>query len=219
MWQRLDREQQNQLIGRDKVTGCPLVTVSPPQAPAGCPVVGKRIWASDNEFREARETTDRIVRDSHIQRANHQYDDPALPTSLRVFRQGYPFFETCAGAPGYRIGLNFVSFQGTPARLIGLLSGHNWFGGVNFGGARQAGPPLVTAHAAGMFFVRARTRGVSGSVEPASVRAVAASGRPTQAKSMSRLHWMTILSPRSKTTASADALARPWTNCPASFEF
>jgi hypothetical protein len=153
VWQGLDREQQNQLVGRDKITGCPLVTASPSHGPAGCPVEGKLMWAADNAFREARATTDLTVRDSHIQRANHRYDKPELPSSLRVFRQGYPFLETCAGASGFRIGLNFVSFQGTPSRLIGLLTGHNWLGGVNFGGPRRPGPPLVTAHAAGMFFV------------------------------------------------------------------
>jgi hypothetical protein len=55
-----------------------------------------------------------------------------------------------------RAGLNFVSFQDTPARLLRMLTAGGWLGGVNFGGDQQRRPELaslLTAYAAAIYFV------------------------------------------------------------------
>ncbi len=53
------------------------------------------------------------------------------------------------------LGLNFVSFQDTPERLIGMIKTPGWFGDSNFGGAEELMPAgglsLLTIEAAGFF--------------------------------------------------------------------
>ena len=39
--------------------------------------------------------------------------------------------------PGFRAGLNFVSFQDTPSRLLKMLTAGGWLGGANFGGDEE----------------------------------------------------------------------------------
>jgi deferrochelatase/peroxidase EfeB len=75
--------------------------------------------------------------------------------TFRIFRQGYPYLEPHP-TEAFRVGLNFVSFQNSPQRLIGMLTSDTWLGGTNFGGLGEGAPPdiqLLTAYAAGMFFV------------------------------------------------------------------
>ena len=58
--------------------------------------------------------------------------------------------------PGFRAGLNFVSFQDTPGRLLRMLTAGGWLGGVNFGGDEERLPELaslLSVYAAGVYFV------------------------------------------------------------------
>ena len=76
-------------------------------------------------------------------------------TSFRIFRQGYPYLEPHS-TEQFRVGLNFVSFQNSPERLIGMLTSDGWLGRTNFGGLGPGAAvdfQLLTAYAAGMFFV------------------------------------------------------------------
>jgi len=57
---------------------------------------------------------------------------------LRIFRQGYEFFEVSDDNPRTRAGLNFVSFQDTPERLTRLLTQENWLGEKKFGSVNQS---------------------------------------------------------------------------------
>ncbi|MEU0741505.1 hypothetical protein [Streptomyces sp. NPDC006134] len=161
-WQDLSRAQQELLVGRDKLTGAPLTgrdAEGRPVPAAGCPVAGTtEVTQPGNEaFRKHGETSDPVVAASHVHRANLvPSTDPDQAGSLRVFRQGYEFFEPAAAAPGFRIGLNFVSFQDSPDRLLRLLTQRGWLGGVNFGG--QPGPDapagrLLSVRAAGTYLV------------------------------------------------------------------
>jgi deferrochelatase/peroxidase EfeB len=168
------RAAQEQMVGRDKISGCPIVDFAATNPVGACPVTGK--WSDPNhaDFREPKTppaTSDDRLRNSHVQRANHHRENVDQPDSLRIFRQGYAFFEPGAGPLGFRAGLNFVSFQDTPARLVNLLTEPTWFGGANFGGpdtiatttnavddtngsAPHGAPgPLTTAFAAGFFVV------------------------------------------------------------------
>lgn len=160
-WRRLDRARQELSVGRDKLSGCPLVGLDETGAPRtdpGCPVAGTRIHDARNDepYAEPPEVADPIVRASHVQRANHHIRPASDSGSRRIYRQGYEFLEWTAGPPGFRAGLNFVSFQDTPARLLKMLTLESWLGGVAFGGDEAAHPELaslVSVHGAGIYFV------------------------------------------------------------------
>jgi deferrochelatase/peroxidase EfeB len=180
-WRGLGRSEQELLVGRDKLTGCPLVSSENGNRPReGCPIGGKGIWEKENDpIAEPKRTTDQRLRLSHVQRANQHRPDPAKPDSLRIFRQGYEFLEWKESAPGFRLGLNFVSFQDTPQRLFRILTQEGWLGDVNFGGDPDSQPPgmeqLLRVFAAGIYVVPPRVEGES--FPGASIFNVAAASR------------------------------------------
>lgn len=160
-WRRLTRADQELAVGRDKLSGCPITGVGEDGAPltdAGCPVTGTEIWQSGNDadFAEPPEVEDPRVRASHVQRANHHQRPASDAGTRRIFRQGYEFLEWAPDAPGFRAGLNFVSFQDTPGRLLRMLTAGGWLGGVNFGGDEERLPELaslLSVYGAGVYFV------------------------------------------------------------------
>jgi deferrochelatase/peroxidase EfeB len=161
-WDALSRQQQELLVGRDLLSGCALSAVGPdgqPVVQSGCPVMGSsEVIAPGNEaFREHPEVSDPVLRQSHVQRANHRVRPSSSRNSLRVFRQGYEFLEPLEQAPGFRPGLNFVSFQDTPERLFRMLTQDTWLGRTNFGGDPNHQLPgmdrLLTVRAAGVYLV------------------------------------------------------------------
>ena len=100
--------------------------------------------------------SDPVVRASHVQRANHHIRPASDFGSRRIFRQGYEFLEWADGPPGFRAGLNFVSFQDTPSRLLKMLTAGGWLGGTNFGGDDEGHPELaslLSVYGAGVYFV------------------------------------------------------------------
>ena len=164
-WQRLNVAVQELLVGRAKLTGCPLMGLRGDGStiPAeGCPQAGNDVSAPGNEaYREPRPVGNAQLLQSHVQRANHHVNAPPSDVgSLRIFRQGYEFLETTSTSPGIRVGLNFVSFQDSPERLTRLLTQPGWLGGINFGGDPQSQPAgmkdLLTVRAAGMYVVPPR---------------------------------------------------------------
>lgn len=163
VWRRLGRSEQELIVGRDKLSGCPIVSTAggAPVTDPECPVPGTQIWETPNDprFAEPPPTSDPVVLQSHVQRANH-HGEGVGPGGRRVFRQGYEFLEWKEGPPGFRAGLNFVSFQDSLDRLFGMLTGEGWLGRVNFGGDPNAQPPgldsLLSAYAAHTFFVPPR---------------------------------------------------------------
>jgi len=161
VWRGLERREQELLVGRDKLTGCPLVSLredGTPVALAGCPIGGRPITATENDpIAEPPTVTDERLLRSHIQRANHHVPSPEDPSTRRVFRQGYEFLEWSPSAPGFRAGLNFVSFQDTSIRLLSMLTQPGWLGGTNFGGdpatQSEALRRLLLVYAGGVFLV------------------------------------------------------------------
>ncbi|MFC9678500.1 Dyp-type peroxidase, partial [Streptomyces sp. NPDC056948] len=161
-WHRLLRSEQELLVGRDKLTGAPLTGTDSEGLPvpaAGCPVAGTtEVTQRGNEdFIEPGPTDDPVLLATHVRRANLSAGDaPDLAGSLRMFRQGYEFFQPIAAAPGFSIGLNFISFQDHPDRVLRALTQRGWLGGVNFGGQPgQDGPAgrLLTVRAGGTYLV------------------------------------------------------------------
>jgi len=161
-WDNLSREQQELLVGRDRLTGCALTTVDAdgrPVVQAGCPVTGSSEVTDEGNaaFGEPPAVDDPLVKQSHVQRANHHELPINSRNSLRVFRQGYEFLEPLGQAPGFRAGLNFVSFQDTPERLRRMLTQDTWLGQTNFGGDPdhpvRGMDHLLVVRAAGIYLV------------------------------------------------------------------
>lgn len=135
-WNALSLTAQELLVGRKKITGCPLVQISrkKPVSVKGCPakdtrdisakdVSGKTVNAA---FFDAPMVSNEILLASHIQRANHHISPVSDRNSLRIFRQGYEFLESQGNAPGLSAGLNFISFQDTPERVNRMLTQATW---------------------------------------------------------------------------------------------
>jgi len=183
-WRRLSRVTQELAVGRDKLSGCPIVALGEDGAPVadpGCPVAGTQVHEAPNDepFAEPPEVTGPAVRSSHVQRANHHIRPASDFGSRRIFRQGYEFLEWAAGPPGFRAGLNFVSFQDTPSRLLKMLTAGGWLGGANFGGDEGAHPELaslLSVYGAGIYFVPPI---VDGEAFPGAAALGAAAGRVT----------------------------------------
>lgn len=162
LWRALPRHDQEVIVGRDKLTGCPLTDNNPDGSPvreAGCPFAGSLtvIDPGNDDFHEPPLTGIPLLRQSHVQRANLQHSqNTADPQSLRIFRQGYEFLESSVGNPPFRLGLNFVSFQDTPRRIIRLLTREGWLGNTNFGGVilgERGAIELLSVNAAGIYLV------------------------------------------------------------------
>src|SRR6202162_5402402 len=165
-FRRLKVVEQEGLVGRTKLSGCPIVerTSAGWRAVEVCPAAGKEIGGPGNEpFREPPNVADAAVLQSHVQRANHHREPSTDPDSGRIYRQGYEFLEPSSMSPGVRAGLNFVSFQDTPKRLFQILTTEGWLGRTNFGGDADAELPgmagLLTVRAGGIFVVPPTTPG------------------------------------------------------------
>ncbi|MFY9620351.1 MAG: hypothetical protein WAQ99_11135 [Pyrinomonadaceae bacterium] len=154
LWNQLSREQQELLVGRDKLSGCPFQSAVAPFPVNGCPIpaTAEVTDKGNEEFREPPDGVDEVIKKSHVQRANHHRQEFENPDSLRIYRQGYEFAESVQnGIP--RVGLNFVAFHDTPSRVIEMLSLPDWLGGVNFGGEISASSTLIRVAGAGIYLV------------------------------------------------------------------
>jgi deferrochelatase/peroxidase EfeB len=162
IWRKISRLQQEILVGRDKLSGCPLIAIDDNGNPVisnGCPAPGTlAITDPGNEqFRETPHAARGALTQSHIVRAHPTTGPADDESSSRVFRQGYEFIEPSDTAPGFRTGLNFVSFQDTPRRLHRILTTPGWLGKTNFGGDPEKPFPgmdqLISVRAAGVYLV------------------------------------------------------------------
>jgi len=143
LWRRLPRNEQELLVGRDKLTGAALVSTQRDESGTPLPVAAPALddEADDrqrSDFIDPPQTTDPIVEASHVHRANQVRGSPLAAAALRIFRQGYEFLDDISGGP--RLGLNFVSFQRDLAIIHHLLHLPGWLGDINFGGRVGGGP-------------------------------------------------------------------------------
>jgi deferrochelatase/peroxidase EfeB len=131
---------EEQIIGRTKIRGCPIVKRDDGR------YFGEvdRVCRDLEEFvtsepKDLKRLQDRLLPQSHIVRVVHDRKlPPASDESRRMFRQGYPFLETtgiATVAPDdfrhslkFCAGLNFVSFQRVPMSLIHILQTGGWLG-------------------------------------------------------------------------------------------
>ena len=91
-WRNLDRRQQELMVGRDKLSGCALTSLGDgenPVAQNGCPVSGTReidVSGGPNDlFREPPDIAASVLRQSHVQRANHHVQPASDRNSLCQF--------------------------------------------------------------------------------------------------------------------------------------
>ena len=136
-WRRLTRAEQELLVGRDKLSGVGLVGTIRDASGRVVPVPGPAADGDTDararsELIDPPQTVDPIIEASHVHRANQLRGSPLAAAALRIFRQGYEFFDDLAGEP--RVGLNFVSFQRELGIINHLLHLGGWLGDVNFGG-------------------------------------------------------------------------------------
>jgi deferrochelatase/peroxidase EfeB len=177
IWERIDRKSQELIVGRNKLTGYPLIGVDR----KGNPVSNqgsqthqrsmmhhkfedhpdyfkKPVVTNQNLNSLDTEASIRILSQSHIGRTRHiDKIESKEVTSRRIFRQTFEFLEPVPGntSKTLRTGLNFISFQNDPGRLFFILTDPNWMGNVSFGGNPniKAIDKLFSVLAAGVFFV------------------------------------------------------------------
>jgi deferrochelatase/peroxidase EfeB len=165
-WRALDRDDQELIIGRDKLSGAALVATERDAVGRARPVPAPALTAdaSDSEiadYTDPPQATDPLIEASHIHRANQNRASPYAPAGWRIFRQGYDFLESL-GPDGPVLGLNFVSFQADLGALHHILHLPGWLADVNFGGPTDAGPgdppspTLISLLAAGLYAVPPR---------------------------------------------------------------
>lgn len=161
-WRALGRETQEAIVGRDKLTGSPLVAVDSadgqlrPRTADSCPVPGAAEWQRRDAFFNPPESADSLVEASHVHRVNQNRGAGGTSAGHRIFRQGYEYLEGL-GPDGPRLGLNFVSFQNDLEQVQQVLGLEGWLGDVNFGGpttprAGEPRPPALMALRAGGFY-------------------------------------------------------------------
>jgi Dyp-type peroxidase family len=178
LWNSIERKHQELIIGRDKLTGSPLVGVDKNGNPVtvdACPsayeVEGfdKRFHEHPDYIREFElpkkvrsildmQTSAEVLNESHIGRTRHIDNiNTKHRVSRRIFRQGYEFLEPVYdnSSKSLRIGQNFISYQNDPSRLFFILTHPDWMGNTNFGGRAKNNKmnKLLSVLAAGVFFV------------------------------------------------------------------
>ena len=142
VWRRLSRADQESIVGRDKLTGCPIVSIAHGPLPtplSGCPVGAHQAKSPQFANPAAPPPAQDLVRVSHIHRANPNRLGADDDGNNRIFRQGYEFVEPLADGE-LRLGLNFVSFQRALTHLTNILTIPGWLGNANFGSFEDAKP-------------------------------------------------------------------------------
>jgi len=163
-WEQTPIAFQEISIGRDKLTGCPLVGVDKNMKPikvSRCPVPGtSEVIDPGNEY----------FRDHPVYGISHGGKDLQLShigstspvdripvgdkKSLRIFRQGFEFLDASKDQPGFMTGLNFVSFQNTPERLFKALTYRHMISQKILGSSSIPNlEHFMSVYAGGVFFV------------------------------------------------------------------
>lgn len=163
-WDNTPRDFQEIIIGRDKLTGCPLIRVDKNNKPvkdSRCPVPGTSeiIDRGNEHFRNHPPYTTNpntmVLQMSHIGSTRPIDKIPIWDRkSLRIYRQGFDYLERTNDYPGFDVGLNFVSFQNTPERLHRALTYQHMIS--QRGTANKSIPKLeqfISVSAAGIFLV------------------------------------------------------------------
>lgn len=133
-WEKLGRKYQERIMGRDKLTGCPIVGINKNDENIplrDCPVKGTtEVIEKGNEiYREfdpaiygrlfSQYDANQGLSGSHLEKMILRKGDTAKRS--KIYRQGYNFMEYLDNYPYISIGLNFVSFQNNMETFFGLI--------------------------------------------------------------------------------------------------
>jgi deferrochelatase/peroxidase EfeB len=167
-WEDTTVNEQEIIIGREKLTGCPLIGIDQKRKPikdVRCPVQGTSevIDPGNEHFRDQLPygvgTRSKILQDSHIGRSRALYRVPIWDRrSSRIYRQGFEFLVS-SGPLGFIAGLNFVSFQNTPERLFRSLTSHRTLEKGNLSASTLTLDNFLNVLAAGIFLAPPVTEG------------------------------------------------------------
>jgi deferrochelatase/peroxidase EfeB len=177
LWDSINRAKQELIIGREKLYGRPLIGVDKNNNPITSKkfptalkvsTFNKRFHDHPDYFKvpkisnELKSKIDinksfKALNESHIGRARH-FDkiNNKLVSSRRIYRQTFEFIEANSLDKKYiKVGLNFLSFQNDPARLLFILTDPNWMGNSSFGGDSQFKniDNLFHVQACGIFYI------------------------------------------------------------------
>lgn len=177
IWDSINRTKQELIIGREKLYGRPLLGVDKDNNPVSSKKIpiakkvsayNKRYHDHPNYFKRPKiskyfenkvdvDKSFKILNESHIGKLRH-FDDIAskLVPSRRIYRQGFEFIEsTRIYKKPIKVGLNFISFQNNPSRLLFILTDPNWLGNSSFGGDSiiRGVSKLLQVQACGIFYI------------------------------------------------------------------
>jgi deferrochelatase/peroxidase EfeB len=178
LWDSINRSKQELIIGREKLYGRPLIGVDTNNNPITLKnfPTAQKVTAYDKRYhdhpdyfkapqirsKEVMKKIDinksfKVLNESHIGRTRH-FDkiNSKLIFSRRIYRQAFDFIESYHSCKQIlKVGLNFLSFQNDPARLLFILTDPNWMGNTSFGGDSQfkAIDKLLHVQACGIFFI------------------------------------------------------------------
>lgn len=177
-WWKIETKHQEIIVGRNKSSGFPLIGIDKNGNPitgsmrlgstfqTGLEIYSEKMVDHPNyhNLQQLEDGSDlrldiprsiKALNESHIGRTRHMDKvDSKYASSRRIFRQGFDFIEWDHNAPynPLSLGLNFVSFQNDPGRLLFILTDPNWLGGVDFG-KHSGKDSLIFVLASGIFFV------------------------------------------------------------------
>jgi deferrochelatase/peroxidase EfeB len=138
-WWVQSRSKQEIMVGRDKVTGCPIIGSDGNKniVMRGCPVPGTReVTEKGNEFFRNHPVygfqslppgvSDEMLKLSHIGAMKLvKKESPWKKEENAIFRQGFEFLQASNQYPGLHAGLNFISFQNNPNRFFNTMTAWN----------------------------------------------------------------------------------------------
>jgi deferrochelatase/peroxidase EfeB len=178
LWDSINRSKQELIIGREKLDGRPLIGVDKNNNP----IISKKFPTAQKvtvyntgyhdhpDFFKAPQLLSKeimnkidinksfkVLNESHIGRTRH-FDkiNSKLVPSRRIYRQAFEFIESNYSCKKFlKVGLNFISFQNDPARLLFILTDPNWMGNTSFGGNSQFKgiDKLLHVQACGIFYI------------------------------------------------------------------
>lgn len=173
-WEELSVSQQEIKIGRKKITGCPIIDIDKnghPISDPNCPVEGTEevIEVGNEPFRQppkfdgkniSNYGRDKLLSVSHVNRVyKPNIYPPSDYRSFRIFRQGFEFLEPSEKDPRFQAGLNFISFQNNPQKVMKILTSSQWLGkSINTNSYNENSKGLeayISANAAGLFLIPA----------------------------------------------------------------
>jgi deferrochelatase/peroxidase EfeB len=167
-WGKISDANQSIIIGRDKITGCPLIGVDKKNQPIKdnrCPVwgtyevieEGNEIFREHPPFGKQRYLplgfSDKVLEKSHVGTANPTDEALDRNNTYRIYRQGFEYLEPIETYPRFRVGLNFISFQKSPKRLFNILKYSSSKKQIHHSSELPSFETFFTVRTAGIFLV------------------------------------------------------------------